>query len=102
MFCPGPDFVYNYGIFRGEASLAILSFLAALAALCLPSSLTYLLTHCYIHCYGFKAFRPFRPNRNPAKLIGVIRKHDLTTKKTTTKTNTKTMTNTFRESKSNL
>ena len=44
-----------------------------------------------------KRFRPSRPNRNPAKLIGVIRKHDLTNKKTTTKTNTKTMTNTFRE-----
>ena len=51
----------------------------------------------FCHCIGFKAFRPFRPNQNPAKLIGVIRKHDLTNKKTTTKTNTKTMTNTFRE-----
>ena len=51
----------------------------------------------FCHCVGFKASRPSRPNWNPAKLIGVIRKHDLTNKNTTMKTNTKTMTNIFRE-----
>ena len=50
-------------------------------------------------CVGFKTFRPSRPNRNLAKLMGVMRKHDLTNKKTTTKTKTmtKTMTDTFRK-----
>ena len=52
---------------------------------------------------GFKAFQPSRPNQNLAKLMGVMKKHDLTNKNTTTKTNaktnakTKTMTMTFRE-----
>ena len=40
-------------------------------------------------CVGFKAFQPSRPNQNLAKLMGVMKKHDLTNKKTTTKTNTK-------------
>ena len=76
-------------------------FLTAVAALCLPLSLL-----CIV-CYGFKAFRPSRPNRNLAKLMGVMKKHDLTNKNTTTKTNAKTnaktntktmtMTITFRE-----
>ena len=69
-------------------------FLAAPSALGLPWSITV-----HLHCYGFKAFRPSRPNPNLAKLMG--RKHDLTNKKTTTKTNTNTktmtMTNTFKE-----
>ena len=53
----------------------------------------------HIGCVGFKAFQPSRPNQNLAKLMGVLRKHDLTNKKTATKTKTKTMkmTNTFRE-----
>ena len=62
-------------------------FLAALAALGLPWSLTHSLT------VGFKAFQPSRPNPNLAKLMGIMRKHDMTNKKT----KTKTMTNTFRE-----
>ena len=43
--------------------------------------------------------KPSRPNRNLAKVMGVMRKHDLTNKKTMTKTNakTKTKTITFRE-----
>ena len=54
-------------------------------------------------CVGFKAFQPSRPNPNLAKLMGIMRKHDMTNKKTKTKTKrktktkTKTMTNTFRE-----
>ena len=46
-------------------------------------------------CVGFKAFQPSRPNPSLAKLMGIMRKHDMTNKKT--KTKTKTMTNTFRE-----
>ena len=72
-----------------------LCFLAALAALGLPWLLTQSINHCFIDCYGFKAFQPSRANPNLAKLMGVMKKHDLTSKKTTTKT--KTMTNTFRE-----
>ena len=56
-------------------------FLTALAALCLPLSLL-----CIV-CYGFKAFRPSRPNRNLAKLMGVMKKHDVTNKKTIQKNN---------------
>ena len=43
--------------------------------------------------------KPSRANPNLAKLMGVMKKHDLTSKKTKTKTNakTKTMTMTFRE-----
>ena len=43
--------------------------------------------------------KPSRPNRNLAKVMGVMRKHDLTNKKTMTKTEakTKTMTNIFIE-----
>ena len=48
-------------------------------------------------CVGFKAFQPSRPNPNLAKLMGIMRKHDMTNKKTKTKTKTKTMTNTFKE-----
>ena len=33
---------------------------------------TNLLTVMYIHCSGFKAFQPSRPNQNLAKLIGVM------------------------------
>ena len=44
-------------------------------------------------CVGFKAFQPIRPNPILAKLMGIMRKHDMTNKKT----KTKTMTNTFRE-----
>ena len=54
-----------------------LPFLAALAALGLPWSLTYSL---FCHCVGFEAFQPSRPNRNRANLMGVMRKHDLTNK----------------------
>ena len=46
--------------------------MTALAALGLPWSLTIL----HIHCSGFKAFRPSRPNPSLAKLNGIIRKHD--------------------------
>ena len=74
----------------------LFSFLAALAALGLPwSSLTYSSLFC--PCIGFKAFQPSRPNQNLAKLMGVMKKHDLTNKNTTTKTNAKTKTMTFRE-----
>ena len=45
--------------------------------------------------------KPSRANPNLAKLMGVMKKHDLTSKKTTTKTKTnaktKTNTMTFRE-----
>ena len=55
----------------------------------------------HIGCIGFKAFQHSRPNQNLAKLMGVMKKRDLTNKNTTTKTNaktkTKTMTMTFRE-----
>ena len=44
----------------------------------------------FIHCTGFKAFQTSRANPNLAKLMGVMKKHDLTSKKTTTKTKTKT------------
>ena len=66
---------------------------------CPSSSRPTLACHCSTHCSGFKAFQPSRLNPNLAKLMGVMRKHDLTNKKTTTKTNTKTkkMKNTFRE-----
>ena len=67
-----------------------LCFLAALAALGLPWLLTQSINHCFIDCYGFKAFQPSRANPNLAKLMGVMKKHDLTSKKTTTKTKTKT------------
>ena len=67
-------------------------FLAALAALGLP-----LLVFCILTVQDSK---PYKPNWNLAKLMGV-RKHDLSNKKTTTITNTKTMamkmTKTFRE-----
>ena len=56
-------------------------FLTAVAALCLPLSLL-----CIV-CYGFKTFRPSRPNRNLAKLMGVMKKHDVTNKKTIQKNN---------------
>ena len=36
----------------------------------------------HIVCYGFIAFRPSRPNRNLAKLMGVMKKHDVTNKNT--------------------
>ena len=54
--------------------------------------------HCSTHCSGFKAFQPSRLNPKLAILMGVMRKHDLTNKKTKTKANTKTMTmtNTFK------
>ena len=71
--------------------LVLYVILAALAALGLPSIWLFW----PIDCYGFKAFQPSRPNQNLAKLRGVMRKHDLTNKKTTTKTNTKTMTMKF-------
>ena len=45
-----------------------------------PTLDIYILTVLHIHCVGFKAFRPSRPNRNLAKPMGVIRKHDLTKK----------------------
>ena len=68
---------------------------------CPTSSRPTLVTDSLTHCVGFKAFRPSRPNRNLAKLMGVMRKHDLTNNTTTTntktQTNTITMTNTFRE-----
>ena len=58
-------------------------------------------------CSGILAVLDSKPSSLPdqthnlANLIGVMRKHDLTNKKTTTKTKTKTktmkMTNTFRE-----
>ena len=41
--------------------------------------------------------KPSRANPNLAKLMGVMKKHDLTSKKTMTKTNAKTTTMTFRE-----
>ena len=41
--------------------------------------------------------KPSRANPNLAKLMGVMKKHDLTSKKTKTKTNAKTKTMTFRE-----
>ena len=59
---------------RPVLRIVISIFLAALAALGLP----WLVRFLHIHCYRFKAFRPSRPNRNPAKLIGVI---DLTKKR---------------------
>ena len=46
-------------------------------------------------CVGFKAFQPSRLNPKLAKLMGIMRKHDLPNKKTTTKI--KTMTNTLIE-----
>ena len=82
------------------------TFLAALAALGLPWSLvTYLLTVTLIVLDSKPSSLPdqtgnltkLRGDRNLAKLMGVMRKHELPNKKTTTKTNTKTMTNTFRE-----
>ena len=41
--------------------------------------------------------KPSRANPNLVKLMGVMKKHDLTSKKTKTKTNAKTKTMTFRE-----
>ena len=64
-----------------------------------PTLVTNLLTVMYIHCSGFKAFQPSRPNQNLAKLRGIMRKHDLTNKKTTTKTKTKRKTKTKTETK---
>ena len=83
----------------------LFAFLAALAALGLPWSLTYLLTVTFIVLDSKPSSLPdqtgnltkLRGDRNLAKLMGVMRKHELPNKKTTTKTNTKTMTNTFRE-----
>ena len=57
---------------------------------CLPLSSVIVM---HIGCVGFKAFQPSRPNRNLAKLMGVMKKHDLTSKKTRTKTKTKTNAN---------
>ena len=59
---------------------------------CLPLSSVIVM---HIGCVGFKAFQPSRPNRNLAKLMGVMKKHDLTNKNTTTKTNAKTKTKTM-------
>ena len=77
-------------------------FLAALAALGLPWSLTHSLIDCYhslLWIQSLPAFPTKPTNRNPATLMGVMKKHDLTNKNTTTKTNanTKTMTITFRD-----
>ena len=74
-------------------------FLAPLAALGLPWSLT------NIYLIVLDSKPSSLPDQTPhlANLMGVIRKHDLTNKKTTKKTNTNTktmtmkMTNTFRE-----
>ena len=62
---------------------------------CPNSSMPTLVIIMHIGCYRFKAFRPFRPNRNLAKLMGVMKKHDLTNKNITTKTNAKTKTMTM-------
>ena len=74
--------------------IVILIFLAALAALGLPWSLT----DCFVIVLDSK---PSRPNRKLCKTDGVMKKHDLINKNTTTKTNaktkTKTMTISFRE-----
>ena len=80
---------FDRGVFEsGNAVLA--NFLFS----CPSSSRPTLVTHSRLcHCVGFKAFQT-KP---------LLRKHDLTNKKTTTKTNTKTktktmkITNTFRE-----
>ena len=54
---------------------------------CRPTLVTDLLTYSlFCHCVGFKAFQPSRPNRNLAKLMGVMKKHGLTNKNTMTKT----------------
>ena len=75
-----------------------------LAALALSSSRPTLVTHsltrhCFVIVLDSKPSGLPLPNRNLAKLMGVMKKHDLTNKNTTTKTNakTKTKTMTFRE-----
>ena len=78
---------------------AVLSVIFSCPSSSRPTLVTHSLTHslCFIHCVGFKAFQPSRPNPNLEKLMGIMRKHDLANKETITKTDTKTttMTNTF-------
>ena len=70
-----------------------------------PTLVTYLLTVTFIVLDSKPSSLPdqtgnltkLRGDRNLAKLMGVMRKHELPNKNTTAKTNTKTMTNTFRE-----